>query len=120
VLHRAASPAPAQAWSGLLIDEWTEVIPAATEETSLSLQHDHPRAEAPQAVLVAVPPASAMVQWDFETVFDIVRETLELAQIRGNDLETLGAMGQLLPALTLAANTSGEAIATSFQSTPGT
>jgi hypothetical protein len=115
VVQSVASPAATGDWAGLLVDEWSEIIPSASEQTAVSLQYEHPRAEAPQAVLVAVPPVSGGV-WDFESLLDCVRETLHLAKVRGADLETLGAIGQIVPALCLASNAAGDAISAPLSS----
>jgi hypothetical protein len=124
VLHRVATPAPAAKWAGLLIDEWSEVIPAAVEQTSVSLAYETPRAEAPRAVLIGVLPPGAETAtptgpralWTFDLMFDVIRETLLLARIRAVDLHTLGPLGQLLPALSLATNPKGNSISTEIQS----
>ena len=55
-LLRAAAPAVATPWVGLVVDEWTELVPNENESTALAFHYDDPGAEAPQAVLVAVPP----------------------------------------------------------------
>ena len=115
VLHRAVAPPVATKWAGLFVDEWSEVIPAASEQTAISFSHDSPRAEAPQAVLVAVPPVEGE-RWDFDSLADCVRETLQLAKVRGADLETLGAIGQLVPALCLASNAAGNAVSAGLSS----
>lgn len=111
VLHRAASPPPTALWTGLLIDEWSEVIPAVVEQTSVALSYESPRAEAPQAVLVGVPPPGE-APWDFNLIFDTLRETFELARIRAVDLEALGAIGQIVPPVCLAANAENETVST--------
>lgn len=41
---------------GLLIDEWVEVIPNKEETTGISFNYDQPNAEAPQSILLAIPP----------------------------------------------------------------
>jgi hypothetical protein len=41
--------------AGLLIDEWVETVPSATETTGIALQYDRPNAEPPQNILIAVP-----------------------------------------------------------------
>lgn len=115
VLQRPSAPAATGAWAGLLVDEWSEIIPSASEQTAVSLQYDHPRAEAPQAVLIAVPPTGEAV-WDFESLLDCVRETLHLAKVRGADLETLGTIGQIVPALCLASNPAGDAVSATLSS----
>ncbi|MDF3064032.1 MAG: hypothetical protein K0S06_4141 [Microvirga sp.] len=40
--------------AGLLIDEWTELVPGDTETIGISFQYDRPNATAPQALLVAL------------------------------------------------------------------
>ena len=118
VLQRSAAPAATAKWAGLLVDEWSEVIPSASEQTAISFPYDSPRAEAPQAVLVAVPPVESE-WWDFDALVDCVRETLQLAKLRGGDLETLGAIGQLVPALCLASNAAGDAVSAGLSSMLG-
>jgi len=113
VVHRVVATAPGAPWTGLVLDEWTEVIPADTVDTTLAFHYDNPRAEAPQAILIVVPPTDAP-QWELDTVVDALNETLDLAAVRAVDGELLGALGQLLPALYLAANVSGDTVSTSF------
>jgi hypothetical protein len=100
--------------AGLVFDEWTELIPNAEEQTGIAFQFDNPAAEAPQAILVAVPPDPAKENWELADLIAILNETLDLAKIRGVDLELLGEIGQVLPAIYLGANPAGEAIATDF------
>ena len=47
---------PRQPLAGLLIDEWVEVVPSATETTGITFQYDQPDACPPQTILLAVPP----------------------------------------------------------------
>jgi hypothetical protein len=113
VMHRPAAPSVSEAWAGLLIDEWPELVPGASETTGLAFHYDDPGAEAPHAVLLAVPPAGA-AHWDFATLVEILRDTLDLAKMRGVDGELLGALGQLLPAVYLSANVKDETVSTNF------
>jgi hypothetical protein len=113
VLHRAAAPAAEDAWAGLLLDEWTEVIPSTTETTAVSFHFDSPGAAAPGAVLVAVHPTAAE-RWDTGTLLDILRETLELAKVRAVDSELLAPLGQFLPALVMAGNVAADTVSTLF------
>lgn len=114
VLHRPADPAAHEAWAGLLIDEWPELVPGPAETTGLAFHYDDPGAEAPQAVLLAVPPAGG-THWDFDTLVEILRDTLDLAKMRGVDGELLGILGQLLPAVYLSANVKDETVSTGFK-----
>jgi len=114
VLHRPVSPAAAAAWVGFVLDEWSETIPSTSEDTGLTFHYDAPGAEAPQTVLIAVAPDPTEEIWDLATLTDILHETLDLAKMRAVDGELLGVLGQLLPAVYLAANPDEETIATDF------
>ena len=112
----------AAAVSGLMIDEWIEVIPNARETAAVAFHHNEPNARAPQAVLIAVPPDERPT-WEPETLEAILLETLELAKLRAVDLTALqGAAGkeeaalpvQLLPALYFASNAADQTISTDF------
>ena len=56
VVQSAAPVDVRQPLAGLLIDEWVEVVPSATETTGIALQYDQPNAAPPQTILIAVPP----------------------------------------------------------------
>ncbi len=56
LLYGAELVAPGRVLSGLLADEWSEVIPSAEETTGLAFRYDPPDLMAPQAILLAVPP----------------------------------------------------------------
>jgi hypothetical protein len=66
---------------GLLIDEWTEVIPGAQETTGIALQYDRPNGEAPQSWLLAVP-ATLDGSWSWEELLAAVVDALESAKLR--------------------------------------
>jgi hypothetical protein len=66
---------------GLLIDEWTEVIPGEGETTGITFNYDRPNCEAPQVMLL-VTPASASGEWQWQDLVDAVNETLEMAKKR--------------------------------------
>ena len=108
-----APPAADAAWCGLMLVEWPEVIPAREEEAGLTMQFDAPGAQAPQALLIAVPP-DAQPNWSYDTLERTLLDTLSLAQIRALELSHLGEFGQLLPMTYLAENTARAAVSTSF------
>jgi hypothetical protein len=110
----AVLPGATARWAGLLLDEWTELIPNREESTALAFHYDDPGAEAPQAILVAVPPDNAE-HWTLETVLDVLRETLELARLRAVDGDLLAVLRQLLPATYLAANSRLDTVAVKFE-----
>lgn len=112
-LLQLGSPAADAVWYGLRLDEWGETIPNPTELTGLTFQYDDPGAEAPQAVLLAVPPRAGE-RWDQQTLIDILLETFDLAQMRTVDSRLLGLLGQLLPAIYLATNARNDTITATF------
>jgi hypothetical protein len=95
------------------VDEWNEVIPNTRELTGLSFHYDDPGAEAAQAILLAVPPADWQ-SWDLESLVATLDETFDLGRIRAVEPDLLGELGQLLPAIFLAANAEKETIETDF------
>ncbi len=94
---------------GLALDDWVEVIPEDKETTGVAFHYNVPNAEAPQALLLAVPPAGNARNWDIDDVIASVNETLDLAKIRTIDRDLLGTTSQFLPALffTTTAQTDG-------------
>jgi hypothetical protein len=101
---------PGQNLRGLLLDDWVEAIPRATEETAVAFHYDHPNAEAPQVVLVAVP-AGAGPSWSFDELLATVNETFELTDVRSIDPESLN-ISPLLPAPVLAFGPGGHTVST--------
>jgi hypothetical protein len=95
-------PAGERVAAGLLIDEWVEVVPAATQLTGIAFHHDSPGAEPPQSLLLAVPPQHTD-RWSWDDVVDAVLETLELGKVRAVDPDLVAqtAFAQLLPAAVL-------------------
>jgi hypothetical protein len=102
--------------AALVIDDFTEVIPAAEEQTGLAFHYDNPGAEAAQAILVGVCPeiSATKTKWTFDEVKATLNETFDLAKIRAVEPALIGETQQVLPALYLTANTAGETVTTSF------
>ena len=98
-------------WYGVFVDEWVETIPDDRQHTGIAFRYEDTGNEAPQAILVAVPPTDAP-SWDLDTLAAIVDETLDLAKIRAVDLETLDPLAQILPTIFLAANAGDDTIST--------
>ncbi|HEY0375615.1 MAG TPA: hypothetical protein VGC87_01505 [Pyrinomonadaceae bacterium] len=70
-----------QPFAGLLIDEWNEMVPSASEVTGLTFHFDQPNACAPQSMLLAVAPDDRPV-WDLDTLQATLSDTLTLARAR--------------------------------------
>jgi hypothetical protein len=91
---------------GLLLDEWTEVIPAERETTGVAVHYNGPDSEPPQAMLLVVPPVRvAGGQWATTDLVDAITETFELAKTRAVEPAHVGAtaFAHLLPAAVLPA-----------------
>jgi hypothetical protein len=110
----AFTPSPVTAgaaFAGLMIDEWTEVLPSSQQTTGVSFQYSDPGSRPPQAILLAVKP-DAFPEWTMEALEGSVLEALDLAKIRAVDPDTLSALGHYLPALYFAYNTGAPSIET--------
>ena len=66
---------------GLLVDEWSEIIPEETLTTGVALHFDRPNSEAPQSLLL-VTPSSFQGKWQWDDVLAALNETLDLAKRR--------------------------------------
>ncbi|HEU4387736.1 MAG TPA: hypothetical protein VFV34_08065 [Blastocatellia bacterium] len=99
--------------AGLLIDEWVEVVPSATETTGIALQYDRPNSAPPQNILIAVPP-EVEVPWTVWSLQQVLLETLDLARIRAVDPDALDDVGHFFPAMYFAMNTVGDTVSTDF------
>jgi hypothetical protein len=72
---------PAQPMSGLVVDEWTEVIPGPEETTGIAFHFDRPNTEPPQAWLLALP-TTLTGTWSWDDLLGAVLDTLDSAKIR--------------------------------------
>ncbi len=111
--------------TGLLVDDWTETVPADRETTGVAFNFNRPNAVAPQAVLVAVPP-DQRGHWIWDDLVGAINEALDLTKIRAVEPDALigrrpddpvpsGAYFQVLPAL-LSEFTSGRLAVADFAS----
>lgn len=85
---------------GLVLDEWTENVPADKSTTGVAFHFNRPNATAPQALLLAVPPV-LRGHWQWEELKGCVREALSLAKLRAVQPDVLMTQGyfQGLPAI---------------------
>jgi hypothetical protein len=85
---------------GLLLDEWTEIIPGKNETTGLAFHYDRPNSEPPQTLLLATP-AAFTGQWQWADLVDTLHDTLDLARKRAAepDIVDKTAYARFLPAL---------------------
>ena len=90
--------------AGLLVDEWTEVVPTRRETTGIAMHVNRPNAVAPQALLLAVAPKQTG-QWAWSDLVAILRDTLARAKLRAVEPEHIGyPYFQLLPPIVTAFN----------------
>lgn len=88
---------------GILVDEWSEVVPARDVVTGLTFHFDRPGSQPPQAMILALPSALTG-RWTWDDLVGSLTETLraararavEPAQVDGSDY------AQLLPATLMA------------------
>lgn len=100
---------------GLLIDEWSEVIPAREETAGIAVHFDRPNSEPPQSWLLAATPGSEG-KWTWQDLIDTVDEALALARLRAVEpaqVETK-EYARFLPATASAATLYGVAISANF------
>jgi hypothetical protein len=79
--HYAAAFDKSAPQCGLLLDEWTEVIPATDRTTGITFNFDRPGNEPPQAILL-VTPATGNGTWQWDDLLGALNETLDLAKLR--------------------------------------
>ena len=92
---------PSQALSGLVFDEWTEVLPASETTSGVAFHFNQPDTEPAQVMLLAVCPAEGE-NWRWEYLPETILDTFERAKkrlVNFEHLKTNPALAHLLPAL---------------------
>jgi hypothetical protein len=97
--HWAGAYDPTAPLCGLLLDEWTEVVPGREHTTGVAFHHDRPNAEPPQSWLLALP-ARFDGRWQWDDLVDAVHDALDSAAMRAIEPSHLEhtAYASLLPA----------------------
>ncbi len=105
---------------GMLIDEWTEVIPSTTRNTGIAFNYNRPNNEAPQSLLL-VTPATGGGKWLWDDLLGALNETLDLAKKRAVEPVQLDATtySRFLPATVMAVTYYGISITTSLATANG-
>jgi hypothetical protein len=75
-----ATAAPVEV-CGMLVDEWTELIPATEETTGITFHYDRPNSEAPQTLLL-VTPTRLSGNWQWDDLVDALTYALDAAKAR--------------------------------------
>ena len=94
VLHAPLGLAPAAALGGLLIDAWTETVPARQRDTAMALHFNNASTRAPQVVLLGVSPDPSRA-WTVDTLIAVLQDTLAFTRIRMQPSTTLSQAGQM-------------------------
>ncbi len=85
---------------GLLVDEWTEVVPATSETTGMVFHYDQPNCEPPQSWLLAMP-SEFTGSWSWSDLVRCVHEALDLAKLRAMEPDVVesapAGYGRFLP-----------------------
>ncbi|HMJ46128.1 MAG TPA: hypothetical protein VK498_02300 [Ferruginibacter sp.] len=83
---------------GIVIDEWTEVIPSDKETTGIAFHYDQPNSEPPQTILLVTPP-QITGNWKWNDIIDAMEETLDMAKKRAIEPSQIesSAYAQFLP-----------------------
>jgi hypothetical protein len=105
---------------GLLVEEWTEVIPATQRDTAITFNYARPDNEPPQTILLATS-ASNSGTWQWPDLVGALNETLDLAKKRAVEPATLDptAYSRFLPATVTASTAYGITIATALTAANG-
>jgi hypothetical protein len=113
--HYAVSPNTAASTCGVLLDEWTEVIPAETETAGLTFHYDQPNSEPPQTWLLVTPPRMGGA-WQWSDLVAALEESLDLARLRAVELDQVDAetYARFLPATTSAVTLHGISISAPY------
>jgi hypothetical protein len=118
--HYATPFDPGARQCGLLLDEWTEVVPATSRETGITFNFARSDNEPAQAILV-VTPATGDGAWHWEDVVGALNETLDLAKKRALEPAEIDATAytRLLPATIMAVTLYGISISTMLAAANG-
>ena len=107
--HGSAGVARQARLAGLVVDEWTDVVPGPGATAGVAFHFDEPGSRAPQALLLAVPPVLGE-PWSLDALADVVSETADLARIRMVGPDEAPWLGRYLPALYVPDNPSGDTL----------
>jgi hypothetical protein len=110
--HFAAPFKSSEPQCGLLIDEWTEVIPGSTADTGITFHHDRPNCEVPQTMLL-VTPSRFRGAWEWDDIVGALNETLDFAKRRAIEPKHIDKLpyAPFLPATIMASQVSQLTIA---------
>ena len=105
---------------GLLLDEWTEVIPATDRDTAITFNYNRPDNEPPQSMLLVTSP-SITGTWHWDDLVAALVETLSLAKKRAVEPSFLDptVYSRFLPATVMASTSYAITISTALTAANG-
>jgi hypothetical protein len=105
---------------GLLLDEWTEVIPVTQRDTAITFNYNRPDTEPPQSMLLVTSP-SVTGTWHWDDLIAALVETLALAKKRAVEPSFLDSTvyTRLLPATVMASTSYAITISTALTAANG-
>ena len=105
---------------GLLLDEWTEVIPVTQRDTAITFNYNRPDNEPPQSMLLVTSP-SITGTWHWDDLVAALVETLALAKKRAVEPSLLDptVYSRFLPATVMASTSYAITISTALTAVNG-
>ena len=92
-----AAPSATTPVSGLVIDEVIDKVPATKINTGVALHFDAPNCEAPQTLLLALPPEGEA--WSHEVLLDTLADCFAMAKMRPVDSDAMPDFNSILPSI---------------------
>ena len=88
---------------GIVIDEWSEIIPFKEETTGITFHYNEPNSEPPQTLLLVTPSHDGH-QWDWEDLVGALEETIHMSKQRAVEPSMIDSskFGQFLPTTLMA------------------
>jgi hypothetical protein len=114
VLHSTEPLEPGGELAGLVVDEWSEVVPERSVTTGIAFHFDEPGSRAPHAVLLAVHPEPGR-SWSLDALAAVLGECADLAAIRMVGPREVPWLGRFVPALYFAENTRNDTVQLDFR-----
>ncbi|MFA3919693.1 hypothetical protein [Ruegeria hyattellae] len=90
--------------SGLVVDEWVEKRPSTQQDAAIAINYDTPQAEAPNALVLAVPEDPFAPRWDTSHAAAMVGEMIDLLRIRALTTQSTPLTDTILPLSNLVAH----------------
>jgi hypothetical protein len=94
VVHAPMGLPSSAPMGGLLIEAWTETLPADTRDTAMALRFNNASTRAPQVMLLGVSPDPSRA-WTVDTLVEVLRDTLAFTRIRMQPSTLISQSGQM-------------------------